>query len=158
MHRKNDGRRIRPEDFLVKVRKEGGCGTKNMTIYRNEWKHEISRSDLITIRQRMRAVAKPDEHAGPKGSYQVRSLYFDTPSDRALREKLTESVCGRNSASGITIMTPPSSAWRRRANGTAWGARSQHPLRRRRPEPSRRADGTGCLPAAGIWSWSCTAR
>ncbi len=88
MHRKNDGRRIRPEDFLGMVCWKGGCGTKNMTIYRNEWKHEISRSDLITIRQRMRAVAKPDEHAGPKGSYQVRSLYFDTPSDRALREKI----------------------------------------------------------------------
>ena len=28
--------------------------------YRHEWKHEISWSDLLAIRQRLRAVAKPD--------------------------------------------------------------------------------------------------
>ena len=55
--------------------------------FRHEWKHEISLSDMITIRQRMRAIAKPDEHA-VDGKYQIRSLYFDTPSDKALREKL----------------------------------------------------------------------
>lgn len=56
--------------------------------YRNEWKHEISYSDMITIRQRMRAVARPDPHAGSDGSYKIRSIYFDTPTDRALREKI----------------------------------------------------------------------
>lgn len=59
-----------------------------MDDYRNEWKHEISYSDMLTIRQRMRAVAKPDEHATSEGSYQIRSLYFDTPTDKALREKI----------------------------------------------------------------------
>ncbi len=59
-----------------------------METYRNEWKYQISLSDLFTLRQRMRAVAKPDEHAGPEGRYQVRSLYFDTPGDQALREKI----------------------------------------------------------------------
>lgn len=56
--------------------------------YRNEWKHEISRSDMITIRQRLRAVMEPDAHAGQDGCYHVRSLYFDSPSDKALREKI----------------------------------------------------------------------
>lgn len=56
--------------------------------YRNEWKHEISYSDLITLRHRLRALLKPDEHARPDGSYAVRSLYFDTPADTALREKI----------------------------------------------------------------------
>lgn len=56
--------------------------------YRNEWKHQISYSDMLVIRQRMRAVAKLDEHVGAEGSYQIRSLYFDTPSDKALREKI----------------------------------------------------------------------
>jgi len=42
---------------------------------------------MITVRQRMRAVAKPDEHA-INGRYKIRSLYFDTPTDRALREKI----------------------------------------------------------------------
>lgn len=56
--------------------------------YRNEWKHEISFSDMIAIRQRLRAVARPDPHADADGSYTVRSIYFDTPTDRALREKI----------------------------------------------------------------------
>lgn len=55
--------------------------------FRHEWKHEINRSDLITIRQRMRALAQVDQHA-VNGSYHIRSLYFDTPSDKALREKV----------------------------------------------------------------------
>ena len=55
--------------------------------FRHEWKHEISRSDLIAIRQRLRAVARVDENA-VDGQYHIRSLYFDTPSDKALREKL----------------------------------------------------------------------
>lgn len=59
-----------------------------MDEYRNEWKHEISFSDMITIRHRMRAVAKPDKHTSADGSYGVRSLYFDTPTDKALREKI----------------------------------------------------------------------
>lgn len=56
--------------------------------YRNEWKHEISYSDLLAIRHRMRAVAQQDVHTRPDGSYEIRSLYFDTPTDKALREKI----------------------------------------------------------------------
>ena len=55
--------------------------------FRHEWKHEIDRSDLLAIRQRMGAVAKLDPHA-VNGVYEIRSLYFDDPADRALREKL----------------------------------------------------------------------
>ena len=55
--------------------------------YRHEWKHEINASDMIAVRQRLRAVAKSDPHA-VDGKYSVRSLYFDDPADRALREKL----------------------------------------------------------------------
>lgn len=32
---------------------------------------------------------KPDPHMGGQGSYLIRSLYFDTPGDKALAEKLT---------------------------------------------------------------------
>ena len=55
--------------------------------YRHEWKHELTRLDLLAIRQRLRAVAQPDPHA-VDGRYFIRSLYFDTLSDKALREKL----------------------------------------------------------------------
>lgn len=55
--------------------------------FRHEWKHEINYSDLLIIRQRLRAVAKPDENA-VNGRYMIRSLYFDSPTDKVLREKL----------------------------------------------------------------------
>lgn len=55
--------------------------------YRNEWKHEIRYVDLLTIRQRLRAVAIPDPHA-QDGKYLIRSLYFDNLNDKALREKV----------------------------------------------------------------------
>ena len=55
--------------------------------FRHEWKHEINASDRISIRQRLRAVAKPDPHA-VDGKYLIRSLYFDDVNDKALREKI----------------------------------------------------------------------
>ena len=55
--------------------------------YRHEWKHEISYADLLVIRQRLRAVMKPDKHC-TDGKYMIRSLYFDNPDDKALREKI----------------------------------------------------------------------
>jgi len=59
---------------------------------RHEWKHEISYSDLLVIRQRLSAVAKQDIHA-VSGKYLIRSLYFDNMSDKALREKLDGISC-----------------------------------------------------------------
>ena len=58
-----------------------------MDQFRHEWKHEISYLDMLALRQRLRAVAQPDAHA-VGGKYLIRSLYFDTPADKALREKL----------------------------------------------------------------------
>lgn len=55
--------------------------------FRHELKHEINVSDAIVLRQRLRAVAKPDPYAR-NGSYQVRSLYYDNLQDKALREKI----------------------------------------------------------------------
>ncbi len=55
--------------------------------FRHEWKHEISCLDMLTLRQRLRAVAQTDPHA-VDGTYLIRSLYFDTPADKALLEKL----------------------------------------------------------------------
>ncbi len=55
--------------------------------FRHEVKHEISNHDLRILRQRLRAVMKPDEYA-VNGRYEIRSLYFDNLDDKALREKL----------------------------------------------------------------------
>ena len=55
--------------------------------FRHEVKHEISHHDMLILRQRLRAVMKPDSHA-VNGRYEIRSLYFDNLDDKALREKL----------------------------------------------------------------------
>ena len=55
--------------------------------YRHEWKHELNTADLIVLRSRLRAVMESDPHA-VDGKYHIRSLYFDNPDDKALREKL----------------------------------------------------------------------
>ena len=55
--------------------------------YRHEWKIALGPGDLFVLRQRLRAVMQPDAHA-VDGRYRIRSLYFDTPEDWALREKL----------------------------------------------------------------------
>ena len=56
--------------------------------YRNEIKHIITAGDRAAICANLRAVAKLDPHAMPRGSYKIRSLYFDNLQDKALREKL----------------------------------------------------------------------
>ncbi|MCL2163261.1 MAG: polyphosphate polymerase domain-containing protein [Oscillospiraceae bacterium] len=56
---------------------------------RHELKHCINASDYAQIRARLRAVSKPDEHAGEDGGYMIRSLYFDNYSDKAVTEKLS---------------------------------------------------------------------
>ena len=55
--------------------------------FRHEWKQEINMSDLIALKPSVRAIMKPDKHAA-NGKYEIRSLYFDNLSDKALREKL----------------------------------------------------------------------
>lgn len=56
--------------------------------YRSELKHLISPGDRAAICAVMKTVARLDPHAQPRGYYTIRSLYFDSISDRALREKL----------------------------------------------------------------------
>lgn len=55
--------------------------------FRHEWKHEINYSDLLTLRHRLQTVAQPDPHS-VGGLYEIRSLYFDSPADTALLEKI----------------------------------------------------------------------
>ncbi len=56
--------------------------------YRHEYKHCIDRGDYIALKARLKTVLAKDSHSGPSGGYVVHSLYFDTPDDKALREKL----------------------------------------------------------------------
>ena len=61
--------------------------TSGQKRYRHELKYLVSASDALVLSKRLGAVLPHDAHAGPDGRYTVRSLYFDTPRDRALREK-----------------------------------------------------------------------
>lgn len=54
--------------------------------FRHEWKHAITPSDADALRRRLSAIMRKDRNGN--GRYRVRSLYFDNPYDKALREKL----------------------------------------------------------------------
>lgn len=60
--------------------------------FRHEYKHEITYSDLLTIRARLSAAALPDPYA-KDGKYEIRSLYFDNLYDKALLEKINGVNC-----------------------------------------------------------------
>lgn len=53
---------------------------------RHEIKQEITYADMLILKQRLKAVTKRDPHA-IEGKYEIRSLYLDNLTDKALREK-----------------------------------------------------------------------
>ena len=55
---------------------------------RHELKHSINHREDLVLSQRLRKLFAHDKNAGPGGTYRVTSLYFDTPYDSALREKI----------------------------------------------------------------------
>ena len=55
---------------------------------RHEQKHQISLREDLVLSQRLRKLFPHDKHAQADGRYLVTSLYFDTPYDSALREKI----------------------------------------------------------------------
>ncbi len=55
---------------------------------RHELKHTITPGEDAVLSGRLRNLFPRDPYAGPGGSYRISSLYFDTPGDKALREKI----------------------------------------------------------------------
>lgn len=55
---------------------------------RHELKHQINLREDLVLSQRLRKLFVHDKNAGSDGTYRVTSLYFDTPYDSALREKI----------------------------------------------------------------------
>ena len=55
---------------------------------RHEYKHELNYTDYFLLRNRLKTILPRDENGDENGEYIVRSLYFDTPGDKALREKI----------------------------------------------------------------------
>ncbi len=56
--------------------------------FRHEYKHKVNLADIIQLRTRLNTVMKHDSNADSKGTYIVKSLYFDNYMDKVLREKL----------------------------------------------------------------------
>ncbi len=63
-------------------------------MLRHENKYIISLAAAEELRARLRAILRPDPHAGETGSYFIRSLYFDDIDCSAYHDKLA-GVCDR---------------------------------------------------------------
>lgn len=55
---------------------------------RHEIKHSINTVEDYLLAMRLRKLFSHDKNAGSRGIYRVSSLYFDTPEDKALRQKI----------------------------------------------------------------------
>lgn len=60
----------------------------NNLKYRHELKFLINYHQFYLVSNRLRNLMGRDKHAGPRGEYHIRSLYFDDMSNKALHEKL----------------------------------------------------------------------
>lgn len=63
-----------------------------MTVLRREEKYLLTLEEALRCAARFERVLTPDEFS-IDGSYEIRSLYFDTPDDRDFHDKLTEQNC-----------------------------------------------------------------
>ena len=55
---------------------------------RHGWNHCIAPWEDLALSHRLEKLFIHDSHTGKDGCYRVTSIYFDTPYDSALREKL----------------------------------------------------------------------
>lgn len=60
---------------------------------RHELKYTLSKADDYILHQRLCKVFLHDKNSNENGSYRVNSLYFDTPYDKALRQKIDGVNC-----------------------------------------------------------------
>lgn len=57
--------------------------------YRQEIKQLLSPAQALLLEQRISAVLQPDTYSDSSGSYYIRSIYFDTPTDTAYQDKIS---------------------------------------------------------------------
>lgn len=56
------------------------------TEFRHEYKYLCTYSQLVLLRKRLESLLARDIHAGPQGTYLIRSVYFDDPNDSCYYE------------------------------------------------------------------------
>lgn len=59
-----------------------------MSHFRHELKYLCSAGELTILEHRLKCVMRPDSHAGPEGTYHIRSVYFDDYLDSCVAENL----------------------------------------------------------------------
>ncbi len=74
--------------FYIKLSTNEVTEKMNSRKFRHELKYYLNTADYLIIKNRLSTIAGPDEHTDSSGSYRIRSLYFETPDDKALLEKL----------------------------------------------------------------------
>lgn len=62
------------------------------TEVRRELKYVVPRAHLARLRTALAPWCAPDDHAGPDGTYLVRSLYLDDPNDGCLQAHLRQDA------------------------------------------------------------------
>lgn len=80
--------RIPPIAILTVMIKEKAC-----VKLRHELKYDINPQDDLLLSSRLRKLLRHDGNADSHGFYRVSSLYFDTPHDKALRQKIDGVNC-----------------------------------------------------------------
>lgn len=58
-------------------------------VLRHEIKYAISNLDYTYLRSRLAVLMGVDQNAGPRGDYQIRSVYFDDYEDSSFYEKMS---------------------------------------------------------------------
>lgn len=61
----------------------------NNIRYRHELKHYINLGECAILKSKLGTVMRKDSNTCADGNYLIRSLYFDTPDDKALMEKIS---------------------------------------------------------------------
>lgn len=59
-----------------------------LDVFRHEVKYHVSERAAYVLAQYFRRIMRPDRHADSDGQYWIRSLYFDTPSNRDYHDKI----------------------------------------------------------------------
>ena len=60
--------------------------------YRHELKHPINGLEVYYLKERLALLFSKDQYCYKNGYYNVNSLYFDTPYDKALKEKMDGEI------------------------------------------------------------------
>ncbi len=65
----------------------------SLSVKRHELKYYINQGEASLMAHRLSHLLHRDPHSTPLQGYRIKSLYFDTPDNRDLNEKLSGYIC-----------------------------------------------------------------